>query len=118
MGWVYAIALIVFVVWWIARKSHPTRPQHRSAEQFRARAIAMGRDPQRRATSEQRGCMWRRQRGLCAMCGWPMAGCRNDAHHIIPWCRGGRTVVSNMVLMHHEPCHAQVTRSQHMSRSI
>src|ERR1700733_13446362 len=114
MGWWIVIGFAL--VWWVTYRRRTYRPTrtYRSTEQRRTRAIALGRDPQRSASAAQRRIMWRRQNGLCAYCGWPMeAGQRIEAHHLEPWCRGGRTVCSNMVLIHAEPCHAQVTRSQH-----
>jgi 5-methylcytosine-specific restriction endonuclease McrA len=66
------------------------------------------RDPRRYASPHQRTALWRRQRGLCALCGRSLRGTVPEAHHVTPWALGGRTVLSNMVLLH-PLCHDQIT---------
>jgi len=71
-----------------------------------------GLDRQRSATPQQRRVLYRRQRGLCALCSLPLAGRKAECHHVVPWSRGGRTVLSNLALVHAVPCHEKLTARQ------
>lgn len=83
---------------------------------FRPRAQT--RPPENRPTAAARGycsATWRRLRkaviardgGICQACGLIVTG---QAHidHIVPKSRGGRDVLSNLQLLHHE-CHSRKT---------
>ncbi len=69
-----------------------------------------GRRALRFATAAQRRALRRRQRGLCARCGRPL-GQGAEAHHVVPFSRGGRTKLRNMVLLD-SSCHSIVTAEQ------
>jgi 5-methylcytosine-specific restriction endonuclease McrA len=97
-----AVLLICAVIAWTVIRS--LRRRGLSAPRQRLQL-----DPQRHASAAQRSAMWRRQRGRCALCKRPLRRTVVHAHHVIPWSRGGRTAVSNMVLLHAHPCHARIT---------
>jgi 5-methylcytosine-specific restriction endonuclease McrA len=101
MSTAYGLAFWALVIWlYLWRRKHgwlrPRRPRL---------------DRVRFASRQQRSALYRRQRGLCARCGLSLRGQAAEAHHIEPWSRGGRTVLSNLVLLH-VWCHDEVTRQQ------
>lgn len=102
-----AVVFIAVFIAVLARNARTRRPVTRTRP---------GRDPQRYATRPQRQVLWHQQHGLCALCRLPLAGRRTECHHVIAWSRGGRTVLSNLVLVHAEPCHARLTAQQRRRR--
>lgn len=58
-------------------------------------------DPRRRFTDKQRRLILRRDEGLCFYCG-EEAGEDWEADHVLPWAKGGQTVVENGVVACHD----------------
>ena len=52
-------------------------------------------DPNRSFTQDQRAVIYRRGKGVCAICHQPVAEDNFEADHIKPWSKGGRTVIAN-----------------------
>lgn len=92
---------------YLLRRALRSRRKARRRARERARP---GLDPQRYATPAQRRALRKRQRGLCWYCHTRLSGVV-ECHHLVPWSRGGRTVLSNLVLLH-KACHQVLTRQQ------
>lgn len=52
-------------------------------------------DPTRTFTPDQRAVIYRRGKGICAVCAVAVSEERFEADHIKPWSKGGRTVIEN-----------------------
>jgi 5-methylcytosine-specific restriction endonuclease McrA len=65
----------------------------------------------RLASPWQRRVLWREQRGLCYACRLPLRHTIVEAHHVRPWSQGGKTVLSNLILLHQD-CHKAQTALQ------
>jgi hypothetical protein len=55
-----------------------------------------GRDRRRTFTPKQKAALWERANGACHYCAAPL-GDDWEADHVVPWSRGGQTVLANGV---------------------